>query len=73
MLFVNYFTGLFSSNSVGDIDNCVQPIARRVTKEMNKELFKPFEVKEIHDAPGLDGFPAGFFQKNWKIMGKDIC
>jgi hypothetical protein len=60
----------------------VQPIARRVTEEMNVELMKPFEVDEIHDAlcqigplkaPGLDGFPYGFFQKNWMIMGKDIC
>jgi hypothetical protein len=80
--FVNYFTGLFSSNHAGDIDNCVQPIARCVTEEMNEELLKPFEVEEIHGAlcqmgplkaPGPDGFPAGFFQKNWKIMGRDIC
>jgi hypothetical protein len=48
--FVNYFTGLFSSNCAGDIDACVQPIARRVTEEMNVELLKPFEVEEIHNA-----------------------
>lgn len=24
-------------------------------------------------APGLDGFPTYFFQKNWTIVGKDVC
>jgi hypothetical protein len=25
------------------------------------------------NAPGLDGFPAGFFQQNWEMMGAEVC
>lgn len=49
---------------------------------MNRDLLNTFSVEEVygvlHDmaplkAHGLDDFTAGFFQKNWSIVGKDIC
>jgi hypothetical protein len=49
---------------------------------MNEELLKPFTKEEIFyalkhmgplKAPGPDGFPAMFFQKNWGSLGDDIC
>jgi hypothetical protein len=61
-------------------DNLVVPdlieelIEQKVDPEMNKRLTKEFSDDEISDAlfqigplkaPGADGFPARFFQRNW--------
>jgi hypothetical protein len=82
MAFINYFTGLFSSSDACDIDSCLCPIERRVTESMNEELLKPFSREEIYHAinhmgplkaPGPDGFRMIFFQKNWSLLGDDIC
>jgi hypothetical protein len=49
---------------------------------MNAELLKPFTGEKVYrallqmaplKAPGPDGFSAGFSQKNWSVMGEDIC
>jgi hypothetical protein len=46
---------------------------------MNEDLMKEFTEKEISDglfqigplkAPGPDGFPARFFQRNWAALKK---
>jgi hypothetical protein len=82
MAFCNYFTGLFSSDSVGDANLCLQPLERMVSDDMNEDLLKPFQAEEVHSAlfqmaptkaPGPDGFPAGFYQKNWDVLGEDLC
>lgn len=61
---------------------CLQSVDNNVTNEMNTSLLKPFLAKEVHcalfqmaptKASGSDGRPAGFFQKNWDVMGEDIC
>jgi hypothetical protein len=48
---------------------------------MNDKLLSPFEEKEIKEAlfhmyplkaPGLDGFPAQFFQKHWDVCGAEV-
>jgi hypothetical protein len=55
-----------------------QPI---VSQDMNDNLCKAFTDEEIGDAlfhmgplkaPGLDSFPARFFQKNWEFMKADV-
>jgi hypothetical protein len=61
---------------------CLQSVENRVTNDMNSLLLKPFLAEEVHcalfqmaptKAPGPDGLPVGFFQKNWDVMGEDIC
>lgn len=55
-------------------------IPRRVDDHMNEALTKPFSENEISDAlfqigpmkaPGPDGFPARFFQKNWAVLKEE--
>ena len=52
-----------------------------ITPEMNETLCKEFSEEEIGDAlfqigplkaPGPDGFPGRFFQRNWGVLKKDI-
>ena len=48
---------------------------------MNDALCKPFTDDEISDAlfqigplkaPGPDGFPARFFQRNWEVLREEV-
>lgn len=48
---------------------------------MNEALTKPFSAVEISDAlfqigplkaPGPDGFPARFYQRNWEVLKEDV-
>jgi hypothetical protein len=53
----------------------------KVTASMNEALTKEFSDAEIEKAlfqigplkaPGPDGFHARFFQRNWKILKKEV-
>jgi hypothetical protein len=52
-----------------------------ISQEMNNDLCKEFTEEEISNtmfqigplkAPGPNGFPACFFQRNWEVLRKDV-
>jgi hypothetical protein len=56
-------------------------IEQKVNQQMNDDLTRDFTDREIGDAlfqigplkaPGVDGFPARFFQRNWGILKDEI-
>jgi hypothetical protein len=40
-----------------------------VNDEIRRDIFNMNPWK----APSLDGFPTGFFQKSWNIVGQQVC
>jgi hypothetical protein len=62
-------------------DDLVQLFQSQVTPKMNDMLCKEFSDEEISDAlfqigplkaPGIDGFPARFFQHNWEKVKDSV-
>ena len=73
----SYFSKLFTVDPTLCADPVIELINRRVTDHMNVGLCAEFTDQEIADAlfqigllkaPGQDGFPARFFQRNWTVM-----
>lgn len=59
----------------------IDMLPRTVGEDMNRNLTKEFTEREISDAlfqigplkaPGPDGFPVRFFQRNWDTLKKDV-
>lgn len=69
----SYFQEVFTKDptlSPAEVLDCIQP---KVMEVMNENLCAPFSEMEISDAlfqigllkaPGTDGFPARFYQRN---------
>ena len=77
----SYFSNLYTSEDNTDPMDILELVSTRVNGDMNSELIKSFSDKEIGDAlfqigplkaPGPDGFPARFFQRNWGDLKEDV-
>ncbi|GMJ08752.1 hypothetical protein HRI_004544400 [Hibiscus trionum] len=82
MLAVDFFETLFSSEgNNGYSFNCREQF-RRIDQQNWEDLIRPLSCEEIREAlfqmhpsksPGVDGFHASFYQRNWDIVGKVVC
>ena len=82
---VSYFKELYSTSFPTRAMEVADLISRRITREMNEDLTKEFQKKEVIQAirqmhptnapnkkPSLDGMFAIFYQKYWDIIGEDV-
>ncbi|KAL9671743.1 hypothetical protein QQ045_009316 [Rhodiola kirilowii] len=83
-LVVSHFSSLFKSSRVGGMNrlmNLLEVVPRKVTSEMINILSSPYNEMEVQDAlfqmcptkaPGIDGYSALFFQKNWGLVKEKV-
>ncbi|CAL1392116.1 unnamed protein product [Linum trigynum] len=76
-----YYSKLFESRADQNCWKVIDAIEKKVTEEMNQKLLRPFTAEEIQaalfqmdatKAPGDDGFPSLFFQKNWSTIAPKV-
>ena len=76
-----FYQALYTSQGANDTSALLSYVPPRVTHEMNEMLCKPYEAEEVHQAlfqmapskaPGVDGFTAGFFQRDWKLLREEV-
>lgn len=76
-----FFQKLYTKDHSVTPAEVVDLLKSLVDEPMNLELCKPFSDEEISDAlfqigpikaPGPDGFPARFFQRNWDTLKGEI-
>ena len=62
-------------------ESVLECIASKVTEGMNDTLCAPFSEEDVSNdlfqmgslkAPGTDGLPARFFQRNWAVLKSEI-
>jgi AraC-like DNA-binding protein len=77
----DYFADLFTADLGVCPNQILNHVVPKINDEMNEGLCKELPEKEIADAmfqmrplkaPGLDGFPACFYQRHWDTMSKDV-
>ncbi|KAK1610764.1 hypothetical protein QYE76_034437 [Lolium multiflorum] len=77
----SYFKELFTRDPNLDYDELLNLLQAKVTNEMNDNPCKDFSEEEISDAlfqigplkaPGIDGFPARFYQRNWDTLKAEV-
>lgn len=76
-----YFQEMYTADSTLDHTQIIHLIQEKVTPEMNESLCREFSEEEIATAvfqigplkaPGPDGFPARFYERNWGVLKEDI-
>jgi hypothetical protein len=77
----SYFKSVFTRDPSIQPAPVVNLLQEVITDEVNDNLCRPFSVDEISDAifqigplkaPGPDGFPARFYQRNWGVLKHEI-
>ncbi|EEC68693.1 hypothetical protein OsI_37162 [Oryza sativa Indica Group] len=77
----DYFQEMFAADPTLNPESVTRLFQAKVTAEMNDLLCADFKDEEIAQAlfqigplkaPGPDGFPARFYQRNWGIIKEDI-
>jgi hypothetical protein len=80
-LATDFFKTLFTRDEAVNPNLITDLISPCITDDMNNNLCAPFSEKEISDAlfqigplkaPGPDGFPARFLQRNWYLFKADV-
>lgn len=81
-LFQNFYKNLFQEEKDSRVwmhtrqrwgevtENQLRSVSRVVSCEDIRRAF--FQMGSLK-APGRDGFPAGFYQQNWRIVGTSVC
>ena len=80
-IIMNYFSVLFTTSNVHDMDDVINSVSLCVTPEMNTKLCINYTKKEIkialkqmhpHKAPGPDDMNPFFYQRFWELIGEDV-
>ena len=78
---LDYFHTLFHVRAGDQMEECLNAVHTRVTKDMKVVLSSEFTADEVRvaifqmgptKAPGPDGMNALFYQKFWHIVGDDV-
>jgi hypothetical protein len=78
---INFCENLYYSEGTVGMEEVLSHIPCKVTNEMNGMLCAPYKAIEVKEAlfqmyptkaPGPDGFPAHFFQRNWGVCGDEV-
>ena len=80
-IFVDFYTRLFTSSNVHDIDRVLEGVNKVVFDSMNTDLLMPYSKEEVDvaikqmaplKAPSLDGMPPIFYQSFWQNVGPEV-
>lgn len=81
VLLIEYYSQLFTSFNLHDLDRILDGILAMVTDEMRAKLGKPYSSEEVGEAmtqmapfkaPSPDGMPPLFYQIYWTDVGMDV-
>jgi hypothetical protein len=77
----DFFKNLYKKDAEVNPNPIFELVQPSVIEEMNNDLLREYSVDEIDDAlfqigplkaPGPNGFPARFFQRNWGLIKDDL-